>query len=232
MPYKPVDTAIKVILGPIIDDSDFKSREEGVTYDQAGLEIDVILEKADGTVSVTAVTPTDSGGDYDWAHTDQGYYEMELPASLGASYNNDTEGILRVVGYATGVLPFSSVAYDIVPVKVYNSLVAATDNLEVDMVQCDGSAAAAEGMSKAGDTIVQGTVDNTGFAPTITEFETDDITEATADHYKGRIVIFTSGALQNQATDITGYELTGGRGHFTVTALTEAPGNDDTFVIM
>jgi len=88
MPYKPVDTAIKIILGPVIDDSDFKSREESVAYNAAGLEIDVIVEKHDGSVVTTAVTPTDSTGDYDWAHTDQGYYELELPATGGATFNN------------------------------------------------------------------------------------------------------------------------------------------------
>ena len=30
MAYKPVDTAIKIIVGPLIDDTDFKSREESV----------------------------------------------------------------------------------------------------------------------------------------------------------------------------------------------------------
>ena len=48
MPDKQVDTAIKVVLGPCIDDTDFKTREEALTYDQAGMEIDAILEKHDG----------------------------------------------------------------------------------------------------------------------------------------------------------------------------------------
>lgn len=150
MPYKPVDIAIKIILGPCIDDTDFKTREEALTYDQAGMEIDVILEKADGTISTTAVTPT-TGGDYDWAHTDQGYYELEIPASGGASYNNDTEGVLHVVGYCTGVLPFRSVAYDIVPIKVYNSLVAGSDNLEVDTIQLGGGAQSATDLKDFAD---------------------------------------------------------------------------------
>jgi len=130
MPYKPVDTAIKVILGPCIDDTDFKSREEALTYDQAGMEIDAILEKHDGTIVTTAITPT-TGGDYDWAHTDQGYYELELPASGGASFNNTEEGILTVVGFCTGVLPFRSVSYDMIPTQVYNSMVKGTDKLQV-----------------------------------------------------------------------------------------------------
>jgi hypothetical protein len=62
--------------------------------------------------------------------------------------------------------------------------------------------------------------------------ESDTITEATADHYNGRIVIFTSGALEGQATDITDYALVGANGAFTMSALTEAPTNNGTFIIV
>lgn len=89
-------------------------------------------------------------------------------------------------------------------------------------------------MSPSAGTIVTGTVDTVtnSHTPTTTEFQADDVTEATADHFNGRIVIFTSGALVNQATDITDYVAVGGIGQFTVTALTEAPANNDTFVII
>lgn len=79
--------------------------------------------------------------------------------------------------------------------------------------------------------IVHGTVDNTGFTPTTTEFEADDITEATADHFIGRVIVFTSGVLLAQSTTISDYSLATGRGHFTVALLTDAPGNNDTFRI-
>jgi hypothetical protein len=80
--------------------------------------------------------------------------------------------------------------------------------------------------------VVVGTVDTTGFTPTTTEFECDDITEATADHYVGRIAMFLTGALADQQADITAYTLTGGRGHFTVTAMTEAAGNNVKVAIL
>ena len=76
-----------------------------------------------------------------------------------------------------------------------------------------------------------GSVDNT-VAPTATVFEADNITEATADHFKDRTVIFTSGALKGQARVITAYSLVAGRGRFTVAALTEAPANNDQFLII
>lgn len=105
-------------------------------------------------------------------------------------------------------------------------------NIKADALAVNGSTTAAARLALSGATILPGTVDNTGHTPTTTEFEADDITEATADHFIGRVIIFTSGALQYQATDITDYALATGRGHFTVTALTEAPANNDTFIIV
>ena len=80
--------------------------------------------------------------------------------------------------------------------------------------------------------VQSGTVDNTAFTATTTILESDDITEATADHYIGRTIIFVTGANQYQATDITDYALNGGRGRFTYTALTGAPADNDTFIIV
>ena len=77
-----------------------------------------------------------------------------------------------------------------------------------------------------------GTVSHDNTAASTTVFYCDDITEATADHFNGRIVIFTSGDLQYQATSISGYELAAGEGKFTVVALTEAPADNVTFVIV
>jgi len=83
-------------------------------------------------------------------------------------------------------------------------------------------------MQKAGSTLVAGTVvTDVGNSPT--QFKTD-LTEATNDHYNGRIVIFTSGDLQNQATDITDYD--GTDKIITVTAMTETPAEGNTFVIV
>lgn len=64
---------------------------------------------------------------------------------------------------------------------------------------------------------------------TTTEMPTN-LTEATDDHYNGRIIIWTSGALFEQATDITDYD--GTSKNLTYTAVTEAPSDGDTFVIV
>ena len=97
----------------------------------------------------------------------------------------------------------------------------------------------ADKQAHAASTIVKGTVDAGTLTPTTTQFECDDITEATADHFNGRTVIFTSGVLIRQAAIITDYSLEGGNGRFTVSRdpdtsvpLTEAPGDNDTLIIV
>jgi hypothetical protein len=104
--------------------------------------------------------------------------------------------------------------------------------LVADATKINGSAAAAARLALSAAQIIPGTVDSTEFPPTATEFESDDITESTADHYNGRLVVFTSGDLAGQVTDVTDYAIASGRGHFTVTALTEAPADDATFVLV
>jgi len=80
--------------------------------------------------------------------------------------------------------------------------------------------------------MIRGTVDDSDFTPTVTRFEADDITEATSDHYNGRIILFTSGNLAGQATEITDYSLEGSNGRFMVKTMTEAPSDNDTFLII
>ncbi len=104
-----VDTAVKVPVNilPLIDDTDFKSIETAVAYNATGLALTWNFVTCAGVVSGTAVTPT-TGGDYDWSEpiADKGMYQIEIPASGGASINNDTEGVGWFTGVATGVLPW------------------------------------------------------------------------------------------------------------------------------
>jgi hypothetical protein len=87
-------------------------------------------------------------------------------------------------------------------------------------------------IKSAGLRIVAGTVDDTAFEPTTTQFEADDITEATSDHYKYRVVMFVTGTLADQVRDVTASELSGSNGKFTCTAFTEAPANNDKFILI
>lgn len=101
-----------------------------------------------------------------------------------------------------------------------------------DMTKINSVAAGAIRLALSAQQIVPGTVSNAVSAPTTTQFAAADITEATTGHFNGRRILFTSGALAGQATAITGYTLTAEEGVFTVVALTEAPANTDTFIII
>jgi hypothetical protein len=57
-----------------------------------------------------------------------------------------------------------------------------------------------------------------------------NLTETTNDHYKGRIIIWTSGSLLGQATDITAYN--GVTKVLTYTTVTDTPSATNTFIIV
>lgn len=145
MTSKPVDTAIVMVVGPCIDDTDFKSLEEAIAYDAAGMDISLIVEKTDGTTAVTAITLT-TGGTSDWTHKDGGYYEVEITAAQNAE-----EGIAFLRGVCTGVLPFESPRYDIVKANIYDSLIKGTDKLQVDVTQIGGTTQSATDLKDFAD---------------------------------------------------------------------------------
>lgn len=112
--YFDVDVAlaeVPVNKVPLIDDTDFKSIEGAVAYNAGGMALRWHFVTSAGAYTVTSVTPT-TGGDYDWTDQgDSGVYTIEIPASGGASINNDTEGYGWFTGVATGVLPWTSPIY-------------------------------------------------------------------------------------------------------------------------
>lgn len=100
-------------------------------------------------------------------------------------------------------------------------------NMKSDALAVNGSTSAAAQLARSAATIVNGAA----IAGTLSTTQmTTDLTEATDDHYNGRIIIWTSGVLINQATDITDY--TGATKLLTYTAITEAPTAGDTFIIV
>jgi hypothetical protein len=106
--WMDVDTALSEVpvnLMPLLDDTDFKTRETAVAYNAAGMDIVWNFVTTGGQYTQTPVTPT-TGGAYDWTHQGDGMYSIEIPASGGASINNDTEGYGWFTGVATGVLPW------------------------------------------------------------------------------------------------------------------------------
>lgn len=89
-----------------------------------------------------------------------------------------------------------------------------------------GDTAAADNLEAAMDSVVTGQA-VTGTLST-TQMSTN-LTEATDDHYIGRLITFKTGSLTGQQTNVTDYD--GATKMLTFTALTEAPGNGDQFII-
>ena len=104
-------------------------------------------------------------------------------------------------------------------------------NQPVDAVKISGDSTAADRLEVMMDASPTGGIDTTSFTPTTTAFETT-ITEATDDHFNGRLILFTSGSLLGQQKSITDYTLSGGRGKFTTNAFTEAPSAGNQFIII
>lgn len=143
--WMDVDVAlaeVPVNLMPLIDDTDFKTIEDAVAYNAAGMALFWHFVTSAGAYTVTAVTPT-TAGTYDW--TDQGtagVYTIEIPASGGASINNDTEGYGWFTGKATGVLPWRGPVIGFRAAALNDALCDGGDNLDVNAVQWLGTACA------------------------------------------------------------------------------------------
>lgn len=138
-----VDTAVVVPVNimPLLDDTDFKTIETAVVYNSAGLALTWNFVTPAGATSGTAVTPT-TGGSYDWSEpiADKGMYAIEIPASGGASINNDTEGVGWFTGVATGVLPWRGPTIQFSPANVVDSLVSGSDLLDTNATKIGGTA--------------------------------------------------------------------------------------------
>lgn len=112
MIYLDVDVAITelpVNALPLIDDTDFKTRETAIAYNESGMDLVWHFLTPAGVYTQTAVTPT-TAGVHDWAHKGEGKYTIEMPTS-GGTVNNDTEGVGWWEGVCDGVLPWRSVDY-------------------------------------------------------------------------------------------------------------------------
>lgn len=139
--YFDVDTALSEVpvnIFPLTDDTDFKTRETAVAYNASGMDLVWNFVTTAGAFTQTAVTPT-TGGAYDWTHQGDGMYTIEIPASGGASINNDTEGFGWFTGLATGVLPWRSPVFGFRAASVNDALIDGGDILDVSVIQIAGS---------------------------------------------------------------------------------------------
>lgn len=136
-----VDTALAEVpvnsVG-LTDDTDFKTLETAVAYNASGMALYWHFITPAGAYTCTAVTPT-TAGTYDWAHQQQGMYTIEIPASGGASINNDTEGFGYFTGFATGVLPWRGPTVCFRAAALNDALVEGGDLLDVSVTQFGGT---------------------------------------------------------------------------------------------
>lgn len=206
-------TAATPGIGPFVDTTG--AAATGLTISQT----DVILSKG-GSTTYSAKNDATAA-----THRSGGVYTVPLDTT-----DTGTVGPLTVVVNKTGALPLKE-TFLVVAANVYDAMTGA-DKLFVDAVEMNSSTTAASNLGVSGAVMATGTVDNTGFTATTTILETSSITTAAADHWKGRVIIFTSGTLQYQATAITAYSLSSGRGRFTYNATTSAPASGVSFIIV
>lgn len=170
-----------------------------------------------------------------------------LGAAISNRSNNPTLNAMLGVADSAGVdIPeqvWSESARILTASTNFNDLSAAQVNAEVDSAldtAIPGSPTsgsineAVKRLARSVAVVQEYTVDHTSFTATTTAAQVDAVDigslEATNDHFIGRIMIFISGALIYQATDITDYD--GANKRFTYTALTEAPADDDKFIVV
>ena len=204
---------------------DFDNSTGQINASQFGSDtVTKIRSLANGTAdSGSATTLVDS----DLTEADTDYWnDCWLLITSGTAINQ----VRLITGFnpATDELTFSPALTQDVTTNTYEILPAGAVNLG----KINGVASAAQKLAISADGMVLFTVDTATFTPTVTQFEADDIAEATAEHFRDRSIMWTSGALKGQATEITAYALVGGKGKFTVAAMTEAAANNDTGIIV
>ena len=107
-------TAVDILIGPFVDDTDGKTAETGLTLDvELSKNGQGLANKNDATVPVH-----DAGGDVD------GYYNCELDTT-----DTNTIGQLTVVAHASGALP-CRFDFQILDAKRFDELFASTINIQ------------------------------------------------------------------------------------------------------
>jgi len=148
----------------------------------------------------------------------------EIGSAVGADISADIAAV-KVDTAATLVDTGTTI-----PALLPSALISGRMDCDVEAI--NNNTTSADNLALSTDEMEAGTVDNTAFTATTTILESDDITETTPDHYNDRLLVFTSGALRKQVTKISDYEINAGRGKFTYVAVTDAPADDSTFLIV
>ena len=230
-------------------------QEHGLIIDYDGTTKIATMSKAwvvtpDAT-SVFVVSPADCDietwnntavtGDGDWAQSASDTAAIlvdtgtTIPATLGspagASVSADIADLPTVAEFNARTLAtadyFDPAADTVANVTLVATTTDVTNQVTADVTAISGDSTAADNLEASLETLVLGTATGT---PTTTTMADSALTETTNDHYNGRIIIWRTGNLAGQATDITGYN--GTTKTFTFTATTDAASASDAYVIV
>lgn len=211
MTFLKQSTAVDIKMGPFLDSTDGNTVEGGLTITQP----DIMLAKNGGNWAQKNAAQTLS-------HENQGWYEVSLDAT-----DTNTLGILIVAIHESGALPVWR-EFMVLPANAYDALVSGTGvGVRADIQGIVGDAATAAKLKRAVDPVYQGSVTGAATATTLID---STLTQSATDHWKGRILIFLTGSLTYQATDITAFDPATDK--LTFTALTGAPSGGDLYVIV
>lgn len=118
-------TAVDVALGPFVSSTDGFTPQTALSLTSA----ETRLKKNNGLWAARTDVTTGT-------HEEEGWYEIELDAT-----DTGTLGHLTIAVYIAGALPVWQ-EYMVLPAVVYDALVAGTDNLDINVAQWLGTAAA------------------------------------------------------------------------------------------
>ncbi len=190
MPKVPVDGAIVLEVGPLLDRTDGFTYEDSIAYNETNMSV-TLFKKTATSLTATAITLT-SGGANDWTFKAKGTYEVEITAA-----QNDTEGVVWLEGICDGVWPFFSKKYEAVPTNIFNSLVLGSDFLDISLVQWLGTAPLALSSQRVQTAVLLSTTIDTlasQISFTLTAGSADD------DAYNDCLIVVTDVSTATQKT--------------------------------
>ncbi len=138
-------TTVDLPIGPFLDSADGNTIENGLSITQP----DIRLKKNGAAWAQKATAQT-------LTHEENGYYEVTLDAT-----DTNTLGHLRLAVHESGALPVWE-DFEVVPANIYDSQIAGTDTLEVDVLYAAGTAWGSGGITAG--SIAAGALTSTKFA--------------------------------------------------------------------
>ena len=147
---------VPINIFPLVDEADPDTIKDALVYNAAGMDLVWNFFTTAGAFTQTAVTPTTGGGDYDWTNQGNGIYTLGMPASGGASINNNLEGVGWFTGQITDVKHWRGPTIGFRDSDINNILIDdAFTTIPADVQEISGDSTAADNLEKV--------MDDTGF---------------------------------------------------------------------